>query len=106
MKFIKFLLLSFIISIALVATGVSAQTYMFYALSLKSLKGETDIGSMDKTELDSQVLVIDSVHENRSIDFKMIASINNNSYDSGWKYVNEPIFIILHLLNVVLYVII
>lgn len=89
MKFIKFLLLSFIISIALVATGVSAQTYMFYALSLKSLKGETDIGSMDKTELDSQVLVIDSVHENRSIDFKMIAYINNSSYDSGWKYVED-----------------
>lgn len=89
MKFLKFLLIAFAVSVALMCTGVSAQTYMFYVTSLKALKGETVVGTMEKTELDSQVLVIDSVHNNRSIDFKMTAVINGNSHDSTWQYVED-----------------
>lgn len=81
-------MIAFIISIAFKATGASAWTYVTYANALKSLKGVTSQGSLYKNIEDNQILEIDSVYQNREIDFR----IAHEGVTSTWQYVGGRVY--------------
>lgn len=72
MKKIKGLFIIFLVSFLFLGTEAFAKTYLFYAKDLKTFSGTTEIGRLTKDDdLDPQVLVIDSVHDNRSISYNV-----------------------------------
>lgn len=83
MKKFKSLFIIFLISFLFVGNEALAKTYLFYAKGLKTFSGTTEMGVLTKSDdLVPQILVIDSVHENRSI------SYNVNGH--AWIKVSNP----------------
>lgn len=89
MKFVKGLIVVFILSIVCVKTGVSAWTYTVYSHALKALGGNTEQAQLYKSTNDSQVLQIDNVYKDRNIKFRISHLLNSGSWNpSTWQKVS------------------
>lgn len=101
MKFVKWLVVIFVLSIVCVKTGVSAWTYTVYTYALKALGGNTEQAQLYKSTTDSQVLVIDEVYKNRDVKFRISHLLDNNGWSSStWQTVGNsgtyPITLEIH----------
>jgi hypothetical protein len=88
-KFIKYLVVVFALSVLCVKSGVSAWTYTVYTQALKSLAGVTEEGQLYKNSLDNQILVISNVYSNRDIKFRISHQLTDSWTDSTWQSVSN-----------------